>query len=108
MMMDYNGTKFGVRDWENLEVYIDSGAGGGGYAVATYLLDNWTDSFGQKHFGIIDKSDKNLSLESHKFPEAKNILHLPSAAGYKLEMYACVTDLIEQNLIKFPRPLNIR
>ena len=107
-MMDYNGTKFGVRDWENLTVYIDPGAGGGGYVVATYLLDNWYDSNHNKHFGIIDKSDKDLSLEAPKFPEAKNILHLPSAAGHKVEMYACLTDMFEQNLIKLPKPLNLR
>ena len=108
MMMDYNGTKFNVRDWDNIQVYIDPGAGGGGYTIATYLLDNWSDKDGQKHFGIIDKSDKDLSLEAFKFPEAKNILHLPSAAGQKVSMYAALTDMVEQNLIKFPKPLNIR
>ena len=108
MMMDYNGTKFNVRDWDNIQVYIDPGAGGGGYTIATYLLDNWNDKDGQKHFGIIDKSDKDLSLEAFKFPEAKNILHLPSAAGQKVSMYAALTDMVEQNLIKFPKPLNIR
>lgn len=108
MMIDYNGTKFGNRDWDNLTIYIDPGAGGGGYTVATFLLDNWEDKKGQKHFGIIDKNDKDLSLEAYKFPEAKNILHLPSASAHKLDMYAALTDMVEQNLIKFPRPLNLR
>ena len=108
MMIDYNGTKFNVRDWENITVYIDPGAGGGGYTIATYLLDNWNDENGQKHFGIIDKSDKDLSLEAYKFPEAKNILHLPTASAQKVNMSAALTDMVEQNLIKFPRPLNVR
>ena len=72
------------------------------------MLDNWYDTNGNKHFGIIDKEDKNLSLEAPKFPEAKDILSLPSAAGNKIEMFAAVTDMIEQNLVIFPKPLNIR
>lgn len=108
LMLDYNGYHFGVRDYENLHVFIDPGSGGGGYTIATYLLDNWADKDGVKHFGIIDKTDKYLILESPKFPEAKNILHMPSASGNKLEMFAAVTDMIEQNLVIFPKPLNIR
>lgn len=108
MMMDYNGTKFGNRDWENITIYIDPGSGGGGYTVATFLLDNWKDKMGQKHFGIIDKNDKDLSLEAYKFPEAKNVLHLPSAVAHKVDMYSALTDMVEQNLVKFPRPLNLR
>lgn len=108
IMLNYNGAKFNIRDWENIVMYIDPGAGGGGYSVATYLLDNWFDKSGQKHFGIIDKEDKDLALEAFKFPEAKNILHLPTASGRKVDMFAALSDMIEQNLIKFPRPLNIR
>ena len=108
MMLDYNGFMYGARDYENLKLFIDPGSGGGGYTVATYLLDNWTDKDGNKHFGVIDKEDKNLSLEAPKFPEAKDILRLPSAAGNKIEMFAAATDMIEQNLVIFPKPLNIR
>ena len=108
MMLDYNGFIYGARDYENLKLFIDPGSGGGGYTVATYLLDNWYDKDGNKHFGVIDKEDKNLSLEAPKFPEAKDILRMPSAAGNKIEMFASVTDMIEQNLVIFPKPLNIR
>lgn len=108
IMLDYNGYDFGVRDYENLQIFIDPGSGGGGHTVATYLLDNWYGEDGTKHFGIIDKEDKYLALEAPKFPEAKNILHLPSAAGNKVEMFSAVTDMIEQNLVIFPKPLNIR
>lgn len=108
MMLDYNGTKYGVRDYENLEVYLDPGAGGNGSTIATYLLDDWVGHDGQKHKGIIDKEDKYLAMEAYKFPEAKNILHMPTAQAHKLDMYSALTDMIEQNLIIFPRPLNLR
>lgn len=108
MMVDYNGSRFGAHDWENIEMKIDPGSGGGGYSVATYLLENFIDSYGQKHVGIIDKTDKDLALESEKFPEAKDILRMPSAIGHKNEMYAALTDMVEQDVITFPKPLNIR
>lgn len=108
IMLDYNGYNFGNKDWTNIEIYIDPGAGGGGYTVATYLLDNWKAEDGSIHFGIIDKSDKNMVLEASKFPTAKEVLHLPSAKGLKTEMFSCVSDMIEQNLVQFPKPLNIR
>ena len=47
-------------------------------------------------------------MEAYKFPEAKNVLHMPSAQAHKVDMYAALTDMIEQNLIIFPRPLNLR
>ena len=40
--------------------------------------------------------------------QAKNILHLPSASAHKVEMYSALTDMVEQDLIMFPKPLNMR
>lgn len=108
MMYRYNGCQFGNRDWTNLELYIDPGSGGGGYTAATYMLEDWIAEDGQIHSGIIDKKDKNLALEAEKFPNAKDILHLPSAKGLKAEMFDSVQDMVEQNLVQFPTPLNIR
>ena len=108
MMLDYNGTQFGVRDYDNIELYIDPGPGGSGATIATYMLDNWVDASGHPHKGIIDKEDKYLAMEAYKFPEAKNILHLPSASAHKVEMYSALTDMVEQDLIMFPKPLNMR
>ena len=107
MMIDYNGNVFGARDWENLHILIDPGSGGGGADVATYLLDDWVDDNNEQHFGIIDKKDKYFALEAPKFPRAKEILDLPTASGNKIEMFAAVTDLVEQNLVIFPKPLNV-
>jgi len=104
-MLNYNG--IGVRDYDNIHILIDPGSGGGGSSVAAYLLDNWIDDFGVKHFGIIDKSDKKFILEADNFPEAKEILTLPQATGLKVEMFSAVGDMVEQDLVMFPKVLNI-
>jgi hypothetical protein len=108
IMLAYNGTYFGVADYKNIHLMIDPGSGGGGTSIAAELLSDWHDEFGIKHFGVIDKQDKKLVLEAPKFPEAKEILTLPQASGVKLEMFEAVSNMIDQDLVMFPKTLNLR
>ena len=53
LILDYNGD---APDYENIEaILIDAGSGGGGVNIADYLMEDWKDSKGNMHRGLIDK-----------------------------------------------------
>lgn len=100
MMIKYNGER--SAEWENIEFYIDAGAGGGGIsAVADQLMEDWTDKFGKKHRGIIDPVHKQYETARQKYKNAMPIVHLVDPQGYKKIMYDAVSKMIKLNLIEF-------
>ena len=71
MLLDYNGKQ--VADYENIEaLLLDSGAGGAGVNIADYLMEDWRDSQGNSHKGLIDKIESEDYLKLKVIPE--NIL----------------------------------
>ena len=66
-MVKYNGN---APDYDNLYVFIDPGSGGGGRHYADYLLEDWTDSRGVPHRGVIDMDDESYKKIAYKFPRA--------------------------------------
>lgn len=100
LMIKYNGER--AAEWENIELYIDAGSGGGGIsAVADQLMDDWVDKFGNKHRGIIDPDHKQYETARKKYTNAMPIVHLVDPQGYKKIMYDAVSKMVKLNLIEF-------
>ena len=99
-MIKYNGER--SAEWENIEFYIDAGAGGGGIsAVADQLMEDWTDNLGQRHRGIIDPDHKQYETARKKYTNAMPIVHLIDPQGYKKVIYDALSKLTKLNLIEF-------
>lgn len=100
-MIKYNGEK--SAEWENIEFYIDAGAGGGGKsAVADQLMADWRDSLGEMHKGIIDPVDKNYETARVIYTNAAEIVHLIEPSGYKKVMFDALEKMTKLDLIDFP------
>ena len=100
MMLAYNGDR--AEEWDNIEFYIDSGAGGGGIsAVADQLMEDWTDKAGIVHRGIIDPEHKQYESARKKYTNAVPIVHLIDPQGYKKIIYDSLAKMAKLNLIEF-------
>lgn len=100
LMIKYNGER--AAEWENIEFYIDAGSGGGGIsAVADQLMEDWKDSLGKKHRGIIDPVHKQYETARKKYTSAMPIVHLVDPQGYKKVMYDSISKMVRLNLIEF-------
>ena len=101
VMIKYNGEQ--AAEWENIDFYIDAGAGGGGISgVADSLLEDWTDSIGQQHRGIIDPHHKQYETSRARYTNASEIVHLIEPSGYKRIMYDALEKMTKLDLIEFP------
>lgn len=99
-MLLYNGER--SADYENIEFYIDAGAGGGGVsAVADQLMLEWTDDAGRKHKGIIDPEHKQYETARKQYPMALPIVHLIEPAAYKKIIYGELEKFLKLDLINF-------
>ena len=97
VILDYNA---GVDGYANiLGVYIDAGSGGAGVNIADYLMEDWVDASGITHRGLIDKEYSAEYVK--KFPNAVDKVHLMAPSAYKSEMYESLTELANQDKIKF-------
>lgn len=100
LMIKYNGAR--AAEWENIEFYIDSGSGGGGIsAVADQLMEDWRDSFGKKHKGIIDPVHKQYETARKKYKRAVPIVHLVDPQSYKKIMFDALSKMVKLDLIEF-------
>lgn len=98
-MIKYNGE---APEWENITLWVDAGAGGGGIsAICDQLLDDWYDTNGKKHRGVIDPVHKQYATARAKYPLAMPIVHLVDPQGYKKIIYDAVQKMCQLNLIKF-------
>lgn len=104
LMVDYNGPD--SKDWENLHIFIDPGAGGAGRTYTDNLLEDWVGKDGKLHYGIIDENDATYKELVYKFPHAvKGVLQLLEATKYKTEMFGEGIEMINQDLVMFPPPM---
>lgn len=103
LILNYNG--LGNPDYSNIEaLLIDKGAGGAGQSAwADSLLSDWEDKKGIVHKGFIDYTDDDYADERTEFPNASKILHLVSPTKYKKQMCDELRELMELDLIKFPK-----
>jgi hypothetical protein len=99
--LDYNGQ---ATEYINIDaVLIDAGAGGSGKVIADMLMQDWTDSQGKIHRGLIDKdTDEQLGTGySRKYPNAVNKLRLVSPTQYKSIIYEALIEMIDIDAIGF-------
>lgn len=100
IILDYNA---GADNYDNIVgVWIDAGSGGGGVAIADYLMPDWTDEKGNAHRGLIDK--EYSSEYAGRFPNAVNKLHLMAPSKYKSLMFESMIEMVNQDKIKFTAP----
>ena len=98
MLIDYNGEGFG--EYENIDyLMIDAGAGGGGNTIPDYFMEDWQDSQGNTHSGLMDFEYSAEYLS--KFPNAINKLKVVSPKKYRTEMYDDFIELLNLGLIEF-------
>ena len=101
IILDYNGE--GVADYENIvAILVDAGSGGAGVPITDFLCEDWEDSNGIIHRGIIDSEFRPEEKMRSKFPNAiDGILHLISPVKYKSDLFEALIKMIQQNLIEF-------
>jgi hypothetical protein len=105
MILDYNGK--GNPDYENIEyICIDAGAGGHGTTIADYLMEDWTDSEGNKHKGLIDNEECKEYVS--KFPEAIDKLKLLSPQKHKKEMFDALLEMMNLDLVSFTNEYDLK
>jgi len=101
VILDYNGSALG---YSNIEaVLIDAGAGGAGKVIADMLMQDWTDSKGKTHRGLIDKElDRQLATGyTKKYPNAVDKVKLIEPSKFKSIMYECAIEVTNSNLVDF-------
>jgi len=99
MILDYNGNQ--AADYEHLDaLLIDAGSGGGGVNIADYFMEEWEDSNGNKHRGLIDKVESVDYIS--KFPNAINKIKLLSPQKYKKQLFEALIEMMNLDLISFP------
>lgn len=98
----YNGN---APDYENIEILqIDAGSGGGGIsAYSDNLLEDWFDHQGNKHKGFLDSSYELYEGYEFKYPNASDKLKLVSPNKYRTQMVDEFIELMQLDLIKFPK-----
>ena len=98
LLLDYNGD---VTDYDNIEVVLaDAGSGGGGNSwVRDALIEDWSDSQGRTHRGLIDKEYAPEYVS--RYPNAVDKLKLIEPSKYKSEMFEALIKMVEANLITF-------
>jgi hypothetical protein len=104
MILDYNGKE--AADYENVTLMIDSGAGGGGHIIADEFMEDWVDSKGIKHKGIIDKIESADYVRN--FPNAVDKLKLMSPKKYKNEMFDALVEMLGLDLISFTEEYDMK
>lgn len=100
-LLNYNGQ---APDYEYIEaLLIDSGSGGGGTSTyADGLLNNWKDSHGKEHKGLIDAKNEIYANYERLYPDAIDKLRLISPRKYRTQMVDEFIELIDLGVLKFP------
>lgn len=101
LLLNYNGPR--AAEYENIEFYIDAGAGGGGIsAVADSLLSDWTDEDGVEHVGIIDGVHKQYETSRSKYTHARPIVHLIEPKSHRQIIFNSLEKMTRHDLMEFP------
>lgn len=80
----------------------------GGFEVAQYLLDNFKGKDKRIHRGIIDLNNEYMAIRADDYPGAAQILTMVNFKRDKTAMYEATQAAINQGLVIWPKPLNIR
>jgi hypothetical protein len=106
MLLDYNR---GALDYENIDLFIiDAGAGGGGFDIAAFLMNEWLDDKGKSHLGMIDENDPYMKLRLDDYPANAKNLRLFNFKRDKVQAYERAQQAVNQGLVMFPKSLNAK
>lgn len=95
-IIKYNGKN---PDYELIDLFVDAGSGGGGGILADYFMEDWKDSKGNNHRGLIDAEVSREYMEV--FPNAYDCLHLISPSKFKTAMFDALIEYLNLGIIKF-------
>lgn len=106
-LLTYNGQ---APDYENISAfYIDAGAGGGGVtAYSDALLKDWDDKRGNPHKGFLDTTYDVYEGYESMYPNSSDKLTLLNPRKFKKEMTEQLIEIMNNDLLKFPREYNRR
>lgn len=101
MIVKYNGADY--ADYVHIDsLLIDAGAGGGGVSTfADALLNDFVDSKGNKHYGLIDKTYEAYSGYDTRYPNAIDKLRLYNPKKLRNQMVEETVELIQLGVIQF-------
>lgn len=103
LIAGYNGA---VPDYQNIQVVmVDAGSGGGGNRIPDFLWEEWKDSKGVSHAGLIDPVYSADYVRLYK--GAIDILKMVNPA-MKSEMFEALIRMVESDLITFPEEYDNR
>lgn len=106
LILDYNGN---AEDYKNLEhLIIDAGAGGGGFDIAQFLMNEWSGKDKKLHRGFIDLEDPYMSPRADDYPTNADNLTMFNFKKNKVLAYEAAQDMINQGLVIFPKNMNAR
>lgn len=106
IILNYNK---GFLDYDGIDqLAIDAGSGGGGVAIAQYIMNDWFDDQGHSHRGFIDLNDDYMKLREDDFIGNATNLHMFNFKKDKVTAYQNLQDAVNQGLIMFPKDLNVR
>lgn len=102
LILDYNGP---APDYQNVEMYMDAGAGGGGTVLPDYLMESFYAQGHKgdpafKHKGLIDPEYSKEYLG--RFPDTVKNLHVLPPTTYKSIMYESLIEAVQNDFIIFP------
>lgn len=103
LLLKYNGTDHMKLDYENIKAVVcDSGPGGQMASVADFLLEDWEDSIGATHRGIIDTSHKLNESAITAFPDAIDIMKLVDPRGRRNDIFDALERMVKLGVVTFP------
>lgn len=106
LIADFN---LGYEDYDGLEeISIDGGAGGGGFDLGQFLMNEWKDKKGKRHLGLIDPNDQYMALRLDDYPSNIKKLRIFNFKRDKTMAYERTQNAINQGLVIFPQSLNPR
>lgn len=96
----YNGDN---PDYEYIDmILLDAGAGGGGQLYGDLLLNDWYDSRGRKHYGLIDKSNDLYDGYTKTYRDAVDKIRLINPRALRTQMVEEFIELFNLGVIKLP------
>lgn len=106
ILCDFNK---GAEDYDNIDILcIDAGAGGGGFDIGQFLMNDWKGKDKKMHRGLIDKNDQYMALRIDEFPTNIDKLRMFNFKRDKVLAYERAQSAISQGLVIFPNSVNAR
>lgn len=100
LIVGYNGQN---PDYEYIDmVFIDSGSGGQGSSYLDNLLNDFVDSHGEKHRGLIDTESDIYKGYENRYPNAADKIRGISPKKYRTQMFEECIELMDLGVIRFP------